>query len=71
MIKNPAPEGVLPAINLAVSAKGSGRSIDGTAPVRFLDIGSTRAVDLFQGRDGIDRERIRCDTDNGTCRCLC
>jgi hypothetical protein len=46
MIENAAPECVFVAIDLAVSAEGSGRSVDGAVPVGFLGVGFAGAVDF-------------------------
>ena len=65
MIKHTPSEGVLVAINLTMGTEGPRRSVYGAVPVRFLNVGSARAVDISESRGCVERQCVWTNPDNG------
>lgn len=68
VLEDSSSKGMLVLVDLAVRAEGTRARIDGAVPVGFLDVSLARPVDFFQGVDGVDREGVRADTNNGSLR---
>ena len=69
MVEDPASEGMLILVDLAVRAEGARAGVDGAIPVGFLDVGFAGPVDFFQGADGVDREGVRSDANDRSLKC--
>lgn len=56
------------AVDLGVDAVvAPSRRLDDRVPWCLADVGLTISVDLLGRADGVERERVRTDTNNGAC----
>lgn len=68
MLEDSSSKGMFVLVDLAVRAESTRASIDGSVPIGFLDVSLAGPVDFFQGADGVDREGVWADANNGSLR---
>jgi hypothetical protein len=66
VVEDPPSKGMLVFVDLAVCAEGTRAGVEGSVPVGFLDVSLAGSVDFFQGADGVDREGVGADANNGS-----
>ena len=68
MLEDPPSKGMLVLVDLAVRAEGARAGVEGSVPVGFLDVSLAGPVNFFKSADGVDREGVGGDANNGSLR---